>query len=124
MPVSKESKRIAGRLRRKAAALRESGQVRYPKPLKKEIVACVAGLRAEGVGWDQCKEILGICKATIYAWHREAVPGKPRAAMVQVKIRTEIEPSSSGSLTLVTPNGLALAGFDLAEAVQLLRVLG
>ncbi len=124
MPVSKESKRIAARLRRKVAALRESGEVRYPKPLKMEIVACVARLRAEGVAWDQCREILGICKATIYTWHREAVVAQPGAAMVPVRVRTETGPSSGGSLALVTPNGLTLSGFDLAEAAQLLRVLG
>ena len=83
---------------------------------------CTTGLIEAGVTWDRCSEVIGISASTLYYWRtRNAQPSS--AALVPVKIRRDAVPVSS-PLTLRTPNGLELTGMDLAEAAQLLRVLG
>ncbi len=123
MPINNSQTDTIALLRTKAEAVRASGQKRYPSALREEISTCVASLRRQGMAWDECKEALGICKATLYAWHRESQPSAT-AAMVPVKIRSDKKSEASDSLRVVTPNGFELSGIGLAQAAELLRTLG
>jgi transposase-like protein len=124
MSKIKSLERTAASLRDRVRIVQASNQRRYPESLRAEIMECTTGLLEAGVTWDRCSEVIGISTSTLYYWRtRDAQPSS--AALVPVKIRRDDDaPASSGPLTLRTPNGLELSGMDLAEAAQLLRVLG
>ena len=123
MSKIKSLERTATSLRDRVRIVQASNQRRYPESLRAEIMECTTALLESGVTWDRCSEVIGISTSTLYYWRtRDAQPSS--AALVPVKIRRDAAPVSSGPLTLRTPNGLELSGMDLAEAAQLLRVLG
>jgi hypothetical protein len=123
MPLKTSLEATAEALRQQAAALREAGQHRYPEQLRRDIADCLAQLRHSGVSWHECKERLGICKASLAAWSKN-YSSAPETAMVRVAVRPDAREKPSSGLVLQTPNGNRLSGFDLAEAAQLLRALG
>lgn len=125
MSLSKSLAATVSNLRSKVEAARSSGIARnYPPGLRSEVTTCLGTMRAEGVAWEQCKEALGICKATLYSWHREASASSESTAMVPVKLRNDKAATTSGGLRLITPGGHQLVGLDLNQAAQLLRALG
>jgi len=109
-------------LRARAESVRASRQ-RYPEKLRTEIVDCLSALRAAGACWNECKERLGVCKATLRAWRKNS-SSVESSAIVRVKVTQEASPAACAALVLRTPNGNQLSGFNLADAVELLRVLG
>lgn len=121
--MNKSLEKVADALRAEAAAFRESGQHRYSEPFRAKAVACLLTLREAGASWDECKEQLGICKATLHAWFKNS--SILSTAMIRVKVKADVLPTNSTLvLVLQTPNGNQLSGFDLADAAQLLRALG
>lgn len=121
--MNKSLEKVAGALRAEAAAFRESGQHRYSEPFRAKVVACLLTLREAGASWDECKEQLGICKATLHNWFKNSSTSS--TAMVRVRVKPDASQGvANRGLVLQTPNGNQLSGFDLAEAAQLLRALG
>ncbi len=124
MPISKSLTTTAEALCAQAKEVRGQGKLRYPNRLRKEVAACVAAMRLRGMTWDQCKELLGICKATLHSWNQGCNDAESQGpALVQVRIRPENNSECNQLLQIVTPSGYVLKGVDLAQAVQLLREL-
>ncbi len=111
-----------------AAALRAKGLVRYPASIRRKVVNCLTRMRGEAWSWAQCAEAMGICKATLHAWHQNnsllEIEGQAQHAMMPVKIREVASPiQRPAALTLHLPQDVTVTGVTLEQVAELARIL-
>lgn len=71
---------------------------------------------------------MGICKATLHAWHKNGAASErqaePKHAMIAVKVREISRPvPSSDVLTIHLPQGVTVAGMTILQVAELARLL-
>lgn len=96
--------------------------VRYPLPLRREVLGFARRRRAAG---DRLKEIareLGLPWQTLHRW-LEASPRR-RFRPVAVVATASTPAVSRLPVSIVTPQGLRVEGLDLESAADLLKRLG
>jgi transposase-like protein len=115
------SKGEARELRRALASTERGRGKRVPEELKKRVVAYVRERRAEGAGYRDVAQELGLSSETARRWCATAAGGRPkrsRRSMVPVEVAAE-QPRG----VLVSPSGYRVEGLDLGELAALLRAL-
>jgi len=91
---------------------------RYSAKLRERVVAVTATLRADGMGWREAGDQLGVPWQTLMRWSTGAGAPAPRMRAVHVA-----EAPSVASLCITTPAGLRIEGATLDDVVKLLRAL-
>jgi len=106
------------RLERAAAG---GNRIRYPEPLRREVVGFAREAIAAGSSQSRVAADLGIPQPTLSRWILESGPTPLRT--VQVAGDPVAEPGGEGGLRLRTPRGYLVEGLDLESIAVLLRSL-
>lgn len=93
---------------------------RYSKEARRLAVAYCHEERRSGCSFSTVAESLGITTLTLGRWLEE--PAQP--TFHQVEVRPAVQPAFAGpGLRVMLPSGLAIDGLNLAQVVELARLL-
>lgn len=99
---------------------RERGGWRYNKEARGLAIGFCQEQRRLGSPFSAIAESLGITTLTLGRWLEE--PAQP--TFHQIEVRPVADPAlSAGGLRVVLPSGLAIEGVNLAQALELARLL-
>ncbi len=101
---------------RAIAALRKSGDARYPTKLRARITAWVAVQRERSEWWTDISTALGMPAQTLVRWTESE--GDVATEMKAVDI---IDAPPIGTVTLIAPTGLRIEGVSIDAAIAILR---
>jgi len=94
----------------------------YAQEVRDGVARYARQRREDGVLWSVLEAEVGVSSTSMRNWMRMLVP----ARFHQVMVVDEAEPIGTlplGPLTITSPSGFVLAGFDLDQAVAVLRGL-
>lgn len=95
---------------------------RYPAELRQEAVAVLEARLDQGGDLRSTARLLGVAAETLRYWSRQQ--GRRGLRPVRVATVAPAAEEEQGRLSLVTPQGYRIEGLALAQAVELVRVLG
>ena len=108
--------------------LRQSGHpgTSYPDDFKAMVASYAHRCRRDGANWKQISSQIPVSSTTARIWIRRQEPGSMVPVLVSVAspMVTPVPVPATPALTLTSPNGFRLAGFDLAQAAELMARLG
>lgn len=101
---------------------------RLPTEVREQAAALTRRARRAGVPWQTISVALGIELPRLQRWHAETARRDGASPFSAVTIvadapATAAQPSSTGPLTVVLPNGVRLEGLHVADAAAVLRAL-
>lgn len=112
-------------LRRAVSRIERGRGRRYPELLRKRVTRWAGARRQRGARWPELARQLGISAESLRRWVALEVPGAP--ALVPVEIVGAEADDGSGAdrpLRLVTRGGHRIEGLSIADAIEIVRVLG
>lgn len=101
----------------------------YPEPRRRELVAEIRQLVAQGRTIEAAAQAVGITGKTYYNWTRRSMtsaPELPASAMRPVELVAALAPveaPAASTLTLIVPGGYRVEGLTAGTAAELLRAL-
>jgi hypothetical protein len=110
-------------LRRALSRIERGRGRRYPEPLRERVTRWAGARRARGARWHELARGLGISAESLRRWVGLEPPGA--AALVPVEIvATEAGDGAGRPLRLITRAGHRIEGLSIADAIEIVRVLG
>jgi len=111
-------------LRRELSRIDRGRGRRYPGPLRERVTRWADARRQRGARWRQLSSELGISTESLRRWASIEVPRA--SALVPVEVVADAGDGSAAGrlLCMITRAGHRLEGLSIADAIEILRVLG
>ncbi|MBN1917457.1 MAG: hypothetical protein JW889_06070 [Verrucomicrobia bacterium] len=111
-------------LRRAVSRVERGRGRRYPTPLRERVIRWAGARREHGARWHQLSSELGISAESLRRWVLLEAPAAPALVPVEVVGQDREGSAADRPLRLVTRAGHRIEGLSLADAIELVRVLG
>jgi len=112
------------KLRRAVARIERGRGRRYPKALRERVTRWACVRRQQGARWHQLSREIGISAESLRRWVVLEAPGAPALVPVEVVAQAGERFAADRPLCLVMRVGHRIEGLSLADAIELVRVLG
>jgi hypothetical protein len=111
-------------LRRELSRIDRGRGRRYPGALRARVARWAGSRRQRGARWRQLSSELGISAESLRRWASIEVPRA--SALVPVEVVADAGDGSTAGrmLRMITRAGHRLEGLSIADAIEILRVLG
>ena len=97
---------------------------RYPARLQERVTRWAGGRRQEGARWHQLSSEIGISAESLRRWVSHEVAAVQPMVPVEVIGNAQEDGPPDRRLRMVTRAGHRIEGLSLADAIELVRVLG
>ena len=95
----------------------------YPEEVRERVGQLAREARARGLTWQAIAELVGVSSTTARAWSRRgSVPGFLPVVVDNEPVQVQTRPAGA-RLVVSAPNGFAIEGLDLEQAIAALRAL-
>jgi hypothetical protein len=111
-------------LRRELSRIDRGRGRRYPGALRERVARWAGSRRQRGARWRQVSSELGISAESLRRWASIAVPRASALVPVEVVADAGEGPTAGRLLRMITRAGHRLEGLSIADAIEILRVLG
>lgn len=111
-------------LRRALSRIDRGRGRRYPERLRERVTRWAGRRRQDGARWHQLSSEIGISAESLRRWVLQEVAGAPTMVPVEVIAEAQERSTPDRPLRLVTRAGHRIEGLSLADAIELVRVLG
>lgn len=111
-------------LRRAVSRIERGRGHRYPKPLRERVIGWARARRQRGARWHQLAREIGISAESLRRWVLLEAPCAPALVPVEVVAHARECSATDRPLCLVTRAGHRIEGLSIADALELVRVLG
>lgn len=112
-------------LRRALSRIERGRGRRYPEPLRGRVTRWAGARRARGARWHDLARQLGISAESLRRWVGLESPGAPALVPVEIVAAEAGDGVGAGRpLRLITRAGHRIEGLSIADAIEIVRVLG
>jgi len=114
-------------LRRALSRIERGRGRRYPELLRERVTRWASARRQRGARWPELARQLGISAESLRRWVGLELPGAPAVVPVEIVAAEAVDGAGAGAgrpLRLLTRAGHRIEGLSIADALEIVRVLG